>query len=170
MSGAIAGATFGANPRRRDGGVTLIEILVVLALLGVMAGVISLGLGRQSQDRSLQEEANLLSARMNRAADHILLTGQKMQIIWAEDQYTFKTWSAGEWAPHPIGILANDHLLSGDIRLGDKEGRQAFVVDAGLIPQDGQALTLMLRSLEQGQEMGVIFDGANARIADRNSP
>ena len=156
------------NPRPQwrapDVGVSLVEVLVVLALLGVMAGAISFGLGRQVQGKSIDEEAELLISRLNRAADHSLLSGQKMQLQWDEGGYRFLIWAQGDWQTHPIGILGTPYQISSQMRLLGDSNDQTFVVWPGLIPKGGKTLKLTLQSGDQGQTINLIFDGVTARL------
>ena len=157
----------GAAPglqRKKDAGVSLVEILVVLALLGVMAGAITLGLGWQNQDKSLQQEADLLMSRLHHAADHSLLTGQKMQLKWDAESYAFFLWTDGAWHDHPIGILAQPHRLSRHLRLKGQAGVESFVVGPDLIPEVGKPLTLSLQATDQEQALTFVFDGVRARV------
>ena len=60
--------------RRQDAGVTLVEVLVVLVLVGIMAGIVGLSIGTGSRGDIAKQEADLLVDRLNRAADDVILT------------------------------------------------------------------------------------------------
>ncbi len=52
-----------AKRRMHRSGMTLVEILVVLAIVGVMAGVVTLGVGAADRGMGVETEANRLADR-----------------------------------------------------------------------------------------------------------
>ena len=148
--------------RARDAGVTLVEVLVVLVLIGVMAGAVGLSLGPIDRGDTLRREATLLTARLNRAADEALLTGDAMAFLWNADGYRFEVRRGADWVPHPVTILAETHATPGARPVdasGAAEGR--FVVDGDLLPVTGERLTITLRT-DSAAESRILFDGVNA--------
>ncbi|SHF96947.1 general secretion pathway protein H [Loktanella atrilutea] len=152
--------------RARDAGVTLVEVLVVLVLIGVMAGAVGLSLGPVDRGDALQREATLLAARLNRAADETLLTGDVVAFVWDADGYRFEVQRGADWQPHPVALLAEPHATPGARPTdpdGAAEGR--FVVDGDLLPVTGAPLALTLRA-DSGLETLIRFDGVNAVQVD----
>lgn len=154
-----------AQARQSQAGVTLVEVLVVLVLIGVMAGVVGLSLGPTDRGNAAGREAQLLTTRLNRAADEAVLTGDPMAMVWTETAYKFLSLQGGVWVAHPVVILGTAHELEDGIQFSDDlaTGGQ-FVVLASLHPVNGATLELGLG--DQGS--GVIFDGATARIMSPN--
>ncbi|WP_392337469.1 prepilin-type N-terminal cleavage/methylation domain-containing protein [Loktanella salsilacus] len=148
--------------RSRDAGVTLVEVLVVLVLVGIMAGAIGLSLGPADRGDAANREATLLIARLNRAADEALLTGAATAFVWGDGTYRFEVRQIdGSWGPHPIELLGTPHQVgiinfSGD---GGSDGR--YVVDGDLLPATMATLRLTMRSANGSDEV-VSFDGVNA--------
>ena len=69
---------------------TLVEMLVVLAVVGVSAGVVVLGLGSLRRGDGAQAEANRLADRLKLAADEVLVSGRPMAIAWTPGAYRFE--------------------------------------------------------------------------------
>ena len=68
-----------ASPARRpapaaSAGFTLIEVLVVLVLIGVIAGLATLSLGNGAE-RELRKESDRLAAVLRLARDELLISG-----------------------------------------------------------------------------------------------
>lgn len=145
--------------RQTDAGVTLVEVLVVLVLVSIMAGVVGLSIGRGPRGNAAEQEADLLVARLNRAADEAILTGIPMGFVWGSEGYRFDIYDGEAWVPHELPILKEPHLLSGGTRIA--QGSGAMIVATDLRPSEGGALSLEL-SAGGGAVEYVRFDGINA--------
>ena len=148
--------------RHTDAGVTLVEVLVVLVLVGVMAGAIGLSLGPADRENAAYREATLLTARLNRAADEAVLAGMPMAFHWDQDGYWFEVRGSDDWQPHPVPLLGTRHDMTGTPPRdadGGREGR--YVIDGDLLPASGTVLRINLRSAG-GPDQNVAFDGVNA--------
>tara|TARA_R110002049_G_scaffold64827_1_gene170646 strand:- start:3341 stop:3835 length:495 start_codon:yes stop_codon:yes gene_type:complete len=145
--------------RLHDAGVTLVEVLVVLALIGILAGVVGLSFGSGPRGDVAGQEADLLVARLNRAADEVMLTGVPMGFVWAAEGYRFDLYDGDTWQPHDLPILAAPHLLGGETRIADAAG--AMVLSRDMDPGAAGPLTLELLSGAGPSEV-IRFDGLNA--------
>ena len=74
------------KPYERRQGMTLIEMLVVLVIVGVSAGLLVLG-GGGLRETTAQTEANRLADRLRLAADEALIDGRPMQLRLAPSSY-----------------------------------------------------------------------------------
>lgn len=146
-------------------GVTLVEILIVLALFGVMAGTITLGFGATDRGKTMTQEADLLTARLNRAADEVILTATAMRFSWEDTAYAFAVQDAGQWVAHPIAILSQSHSLPDRLRLQSDMRQGAVVIGPDMIPDTGAALVLQIIADDQ-TFVSVRFDGINATTAE----
>ena len=63
----------GIAARPSEAGMTLIEMLIVLAIIAVMAGAVSLGMGSVTRAPSVETEARRLATRLQAAADDAML-------------------------------------------------------------------------------------------------
>ena len=158
--------------RRRVGnaGVTLVEMLVVLVLIGVMAGAVALSIGPADRGGGAGREARLLAARLDRAADEVLLDGAPVALVWTPDNYRFLTLSAGDWVPHPVAILGQPHAFGRGLSfLGEAAAGGRFVLRPDLVPADDAPLTLAIGASGSaaGDSDRVRFDGSRARLLAR---
>ena len=162
------------RPIRRDGeaGVTLVEILVVLAILGVMTGVTALSLPSTARTTSLSDEAELLVSRLDIAAEQSLMSGRPAALDWGGGGYRFLEWTGSDWDAHRNRILSQRHdmgeaNLDGD-RLVAPRGR--MVIKADFSPPDTEADdatrdgVATLRLSAGDAEVQVRFDGATAWV------
>lgn len=79
--------------RTPDAGVTLVEMLVVLAIIGVAAGAIGLSVAPGDRAGRAEAEAVRLAASLRVAVDGALLSGQPAALIWTDQGYRFQLWS-----------------------------------------------------------------------------
>jgi general secretion pathway protein H len=145
--------------RLPDAGVTLVEVLVVLALIGILAGVVGLSFGSGPRGDVAGQEADLLVARLNRAADEVILTGVPLGFVWAAEGYRFDLYDGDRWQAHDLPILAAPHLFDGGTRIADAAGSLVLSRDMDL----GVSGPLTLELLSGAGAAEVIrFDGLNA--------
>ncbi len=151
---------------------TLVEILVVLAILGVMTGVTALALPSTTRTTTLTNEAELLASRLDVAAEQSLMSGRPAALDWGDGGYRFLEWTGTEWTTHRNPLLGTHHhmgqsSLNAD-RMAARDGR--MVIKADLSPPDTQAedgtgeavATLRLRAADE--EISLRFDGATAWV------
>ncbi|UYY59640.1 prepilin-type N-terminal cleavage/methylation domain-containing protein [Sphingomonas sp. S2-65] len=74
-----------------EAGMTLIEMLIVLAIIGVAAGAVTLGIGSATRAPTVETEARRLAMRLQAAADDAML-GDRIVAFTAEKHgYGFAT-------------------------------------------------------------------------------
>lgn len=160
----------GAANRNVQSGMTLVEVLVVLVLVGIMAGVIGLSIGPADRGAGPAQEAQLLVARLNRAAQETAFGGAALGFVWSADAYRFVVLQDGVWVPHPVPLLGQNHELPRDVSLTAADTAQgSYVVSAALLPQDGKALALSFGQ-NGGAQTGLVFDGISARLVPQVAP
>lgn len=94
------------NPRGGAGGFTLLEVLVVVAIIGVMASLAVLSIGNRALDDRLEAEARRLQELIALAADEALLQGVELGFVQTVDGYGFLAFKDGRWLPlEDAGVL-----------------------------------------------------------------
>lgn len=157
------------NARLKDSGVTLIEVLIVLVLIGVSAGVVTYALPSARAAHTIEQEANLLSARINLAAERSLISGQHYRLDWTVAGYRFLQWQGGAWTVAAATPLNEEHQLAGGALLsqtgGDRQGNLRITPD--LVPSaEGVA---QLRLVAGGIQQLITFDGFAAQTGQGGS-
>ena len=142
--------------RGRRTGMTLIEVLVVLAVMGVMATMVVLGPGASGRPMTAQAEANGLAERLGFAADEVLVTRRPIALAWDSRGYGFLTQGAGgNWVPDSHALLGKRHDLPGGLTLTADAPPLIVLTDAG-------APSFEMSLSDAGRTLTVVFDGLNA--------
>jgi general secretion pathway protein H len=118
-----------AEPRRA-GGFSLIELLVVIVILGIMAGMAVLSIGVLRADDPAQTEARRLTALMETLAEEALVQGRDYGIEFFEDGYRFLAWDpdSGLWSEIEDDVVLRRRALPGELRVALAiEGREVVV-------------------------------------------
>ncbi len=85
------------RPLVRERGFTLVELLVAIAILGLLTSVIVLNLP-ESGGR-LADEADALAGRLRRAQEEAILTNRSVEVALSPAGYGFRVQRAGAWTP-----------------------------------------------------------------------
>lgn len=150
------------DARQPDAGVTLIEMLVVLSLIAVGAGIVTLALPDRASERSVAQEADLLVSRLNLAAERSVIEGRTFRLSWSAEGYGFSTWSSDAWQESDTGLMPAKHLLSEGATLADNIGVQPkeILISPDLVPPREGALEW--RVLGGASDVVLRFDGLRA--------
>lgn len=118
----------GSWTRRGHGsrGFTLLEIMVVVAIVGIFVGVVVLSTDLVSDERRLEQEARRLDTIVSFAADEALLQTQDFGILICEDSYHFFVYSydVEDWVPYgvrPFEPRRLDEDMSLALKLEDRD-------------------------------------------------
>ena len=130
---------------------TLVEMLVVLAIVGVSSGMVILAVGGERSNLAAQTEANRLADRLRLAADEALISSRPIMLQMSPTGYAFVATgsSVGDW-----GDL---HELPSGVRLS-AESREMT------IDPDSSAPPAVMTVRDKRQAWLLTFDGLNVEV------
>jgi general secretion pathway protein H len=111
-------------------GMTLVEMIVVLAIIAIMAGATVLGMGAATRGPSVEAEARRLATRLQSAADEAMVDEYPLALTWDKHSYGFLHWDGRAWRP------------------GEDEGHASHSLPAGMTIDMGKATPPMLVGVE----------------------
>jgi general secretion pathway protein H len=76
-----------AQRRNRQAGVTLIEVMIVLVVIGIATGATTLGLGALARDDRVEQEARRLAGAISAGVDEALIASKAQLIRWDREGY-----------------------------------------------------------------------------------
>lgn len=141
-------------------GMTLIEMLVVLAIIGITAGASVLAIGSGAGIDG-QAEAKRLEARLQLAADESMLSDQPTALSLAPHGYSFLQWDEGRgtWRPSAVALLGEAHTIPRGMTLASSDGRRIMPLGTEEAMND---ITVTLST--KGRNWSIVFDGLTARL------
>jgi general secretion pathway protein H len=142
-----------------EAGLTLVEILVVLAIIGVMSSIAVLGLGGAGQGASAQAEARRLAASIQLASDEAMVSDRSLALSWDGKGYSFVEWNPErkEWQPHKAADLGERHELPDEMSLTGASSNLPVPI--------GESAPVALTVTTGSQSWQVRYDGINAAAA-----
>ena len=151
--------------RRRDSGLTLIEMLVVLAIVGIAAGVTMLGLNSADRDARAEAEAVRLARNLSLSVDEAIVGGTPLALIWDAAGYRFVAWSeaGADWQAAAPNILAARHDLRAPLELsvqGWDQPAPVLIAASGIGP--ALAFVIAPATTNDSPQWIVDFDGFSA--------
>jgi general secretion pathway protein H len=141
-----------------DGGFTLVEMLIVLAIIGVSAGAVALSVGSVTRAPSVEAEARRLATRLQAAADDAMLGDRTIAFTVQEHGYGFATVDGARLTARTDSGLAFHTLPAGMVVTLDVKPPVILGVDG-----TGQPLSAILENGKQ--RWTVTYDGMTAKAA-----
>lgn len=140
-----------------EAGFTLVETLVVLAIIAVMGSIAVLGLGGADRGASAQAEAQRLAASIQVAADEALIADRATALFLDSGGYAFLVWDPASrtWKDHERADLAVRRDLADGVELTSE-------VPANPLPLADRAGAYRFTITSRGERWSVLFDGLNA--------
>jgi general secretion pathway protein H len=133
-------------------GLTLIEMMIVLAIIGVATGAVTLALGALGRDNRAEHEARRLAATIGLGVDAALIAGAAQPVVWDATGYR-------------IGMGAR-HPLDTSVTLARADGSDAPLI---LAPDATSAPAEFILEGD-GARWQVAFDGLAATVLPGAAP
>ena len=150
--------------RDSQAGLTLIETLIVIVVIGVATGAAMMGLNGADRGDRAQAEAVRLAQHLSLAVDEALVSGLPLLLLWDQRGYAFVQWQGGdeEWQPAAVPLLAARHDLRPPLSMVVSETRDALMIAAS---GSGPARQIDFQGI--GLPWRVEFDGFSALAVPR---
>lgn len=132
-----------------EAGITLAETMVVLILISLTASL-SIAVNFDSSDhRMLEAEAERFAARLERAADLAMVTGETLDLNWTEDSYAFR---------RSDGALVKLHTVPEGLAFRSKSADVNYTIQP-----DATSVKAVWSFESQGRSSTIAFDGVSAK-------
>ncbi len=133
----------------RDAGVTLLELLIVLALMSLLVGLLAPRIGRATDNWRLRRAAEHVAQMFRYARTHALYEG-RYYVVEIQPQEN-RVWLLG-----PAAGFRREYVLPADIRCGEEPSGPATPVMRLIFSPSGavEERTLWLRN-RQGSEVKI---------------
>ena len=143
--------------RGGEAGLTLIEMLMVLVIIGIATSALVLGTNLAGRDRLAENEAQRLAAHLEMAVDEGLVGRVPLALMWTADGYEFRRWGSKGWQAADTPRLVA-HALPAPLVLRRTDGETAAVD----LAEDGLGAAVALEISGAGAVWVVAFDGFSA--------
>jgi general secretion pathway protein H len=148
---------------RASSGFTLIEMMIVLTIIGISAGVVALSVGSLTRAPSVESEARRLATRLQAAADDAMMGDRTIALTVEPHGYGFATVNGKELVARTDSGLAFHTLPAGMVVTLDVKPPVILGVDGS-----GQPLSALVESGKQ--KWIVTYDGMTATAAPAPKP
>ncbi|MEN3749799.1 GspH/FimT family pseudopilin [Sphingomonas sp. HF-S3] len=146
--------------RPGETGLTLIEMMIVLVIIGISTGAVVLGIGSATRAPTVESEARRLATRLQSASDDAMLGDRMMAFTVADDGYGFATIGGdGQTVVRTDKALAFHQLPAGMVMTVNVKPPVILGADGAGEP--------MTASIQSGRQNWVVtYDGMTAGVIE----
>lgn len=135
-----------------ESGLTLIELLIVMAIIGIASGALALGIGAATRAPSVESEARRLAQTLQAAGDDAMLGDKMVAFTVQKHGYGFAEMGKDGPVEKTDGPLAYHELPGGMVMTLDVQPPVVLGVDGA-----GQPVTAVIES--GSRRWQVVYDG-----------
>jgi general secretion pathway protein H len=123
------GISSGRSPRGANAGFSLLELLVVVAIIGLLVRAVTLSMGALGNDQQLEQEAGRLRTVIDLLHEEALMQSRDYAVMFTETGYRFYVYDHQEltWVVPPADRLLEQRSLGPELSL-------ALVLDGREVP------------------------------------
>jgi general secretion pathway protein H len=151
-------------------GFSLIELLVVIVILAIMAGMVLVSMGTLRTESPVETEARRLTALLELVTEEALIQGRDFGIEFFPDGYRFLSWDpdSGLWSVVDDEVVLRRRALPAEVRVVlAVDGREVVVAeDQDSRPRRGDELVPQVGIFSSGELTPFELFLVTERIAD----
>lgn len=152
--------------RDPNSGLTLVEMLIVLVIMGIASSAAVLSVNMAGRDRRAEDAAVRLAGQLQLAVDEGLVSRKTLALFWSGTGYEVKAWSEGGWQTPDTPRLAAAQSLPSALTLRRSDGAP----DPVEVAEDGLGPAVRLEISGAGPTWIVAFDGFSATAQPQGAP
>jgi len=105
------------NPRSRQAGFTLIEVMLVIVVIGMMVAAVQLNFANNKPEKTLEQEALRFAGVFNLAAEYGLLNNVELGLVVKDGSYEFVGYDGVSWTSIPENEMLASYKMPEELTI-----------------------------------------------------